>query len=183
MYLCCLRFLRVSCLYPRAVDRGLLEDLALKLSQRHWHMQVSSLQLLIEDFSSCYRPGFLPFFEAVASRLASSPANSSSISLSHIPSERKADLHVLSSSGSAGVVEEKEKKRKERKKEQEEGGKERGEKNSGLSASGRRKSNRERPEEEEDQLTPLRACFFFNSYGEKHCLMQTIECSRGQQSS
>ncbi|PHJ19216.1 hypothetical protein CSUI_006948 [Cystoisospora suis] len=131
-------------------------------------MQVASLQLLIEDFSSCYRPGFLPFFEAVANRLASPATISSSTSLSHSLSERKGELHVLSYSGETGVEEQ---KRKERKKEQEEGGKERGQKNSGLSVSGRRNLDRGR-QEEGDELTPLRACFFFNSYARTHCRHQ-----------
>ncbi|PFH31986.1 hypothetical protein BESB_019270 [Besnoitia besnoiti] len=80
------RFLRVSALYPHAADRGLLEDLALTLARRHRHLSVTSLQLITEDFSSCFFPGFHPLFAAIADHLTAPPS-----ARPRTPSERDAD--------------------------------------------------------------------------------------------
>nr|CEL68556.1 TPA: hypothetical protein BN1204_043090 [Neospora caninum Liverpool] len=172
------RFLRVSALFPHAADRGLLEDLALTLARRNRHLSVTSLQLIAEDFSSCYLPGFHPLFVSIAEHLASRPraicGDGGVAAESRSVEGRKVERMARGEGNEA--ADGKEPARAIRP-------------DSAAKTENAEPGTGERGErfvkEKEDAVTATHACFFFNSYSRTNChpprffqlLSDTIESS------
>ncbi|EPR59850.1 hypothetical protein TGDOM2_291350, partial [Toxoplasma gondii GAB2-2007-GAL-DOM2] len=157
------RFLRVSALFPHAAHRGLLEELAATLARRNRHFSVTSLQLLAEDFSSCFLPGFHPLFLSIAEHLvASNRRGGEGACRSSSSRQRTRATETAADGQTEGLADGPDAKANDAEGEE-----------AGGEGENRKLRRGEHPprfvKEKEDALTATHACFFFNSYSRTNC--------------